>query len=93
VAEDLQAFIDRLAEAVAPDLVIIGGGVSAEAHRCLPQIRTRPLVLPARLRNDAGTNGAAAFASDQAETRARNGGATVSQLRPTSVESPAANES
>lgn len=64
-AADLQAFIDALDEAVAPDLVILGGGVSSEAHRFLPLIRTRPMVVPARLRNDAGLVGAGAYAADQ----------------------------
>ncbi len=75
-AADLERFINVLDEAVAPDLVIIGGGVSNEAHRFLPYLKTRPLVLPARLRNDAGIVGAALFAMDQQRLRstaARNG--------------------
>lgn len=82
-AADLQTFIDALDEAVAPDLVILGGGVSAEAHRYLPLIRTRPMVVPARLRNDAGLVGAAAYAADQQLRRARSETGTVSQLAPT----------
>ncbi len=62
-AADLQRYIDALDEAVAPDMVIIGGGVSARSHEYLPYIRTRPLVVPARLRNDAGVIGAAAYAA------------------------------
>lgn len=82
-AADLQAFIDSLDEAVAPDLVIIGGGVSAEAHEYLPLIRTRPMVVPARLRNDAGMVGAAAYAADQQIRRSRSETGSVSQLAPT----------
>jgi polyphosphate glucokinase len=77
-AADLERFITALDEAVAPDLVIIGGGVSEEAHRFLPYLKTRPLVLPARLRNDAGIVGAALFALDQQQLRSapsRNGSA------------------
>jgi polyphosphate glucokinase len=82
-AADLQEFIDMLDEAVAPDVVIIGGGVSADAHRYLPQIRTRPMVVPARLRNDAGVVGAAAYAADQQLRRAQSTSGTISQLAPT----------
>lgn len=82
-AMDLQAFVDALDEAVAPDLVIIGGGVSEEAHRYLPLIRTRPMVVPARLRNDAGIVGAAIYAADQQIRRARSETGTISQLAPT----------
>jgi polyphosphate glucokinase len=64
-AADLERFINSLDQAVAPDLVIIGGGVSEDAHRFLPHMKTRPLVLPARLRNDAGIVGAALYAMDQ----------------------------
>jgi len=49
----------------------------------LPRIRTRPRVLPARLRNDAGIIGAASFAADQQLRRARSGEKSVSQIAPT----------
>lgn len=87
-AADLQAFIDMVDEAVAPDLVVIGGGVSEEAHRFLPLIRTRPVVLPARLRNNAGIVGAAAFAADQQLLRSQNKGKHISQLAVTEQERP-----
>lgn len=82
-AADLQEFLDAVDQAVAPDLVIIGGGVSANAHIFLPMIRTRPLVVPARLRNDAGIVGAAAFAADQQRIRSEETGKVVSQLSDT----------
>ena len=98
-AADLQEFIDMLDEAVAPDLVIIGGGVSTQAHEYLPKIRTRPMVVPARLRNDAGVVGAAAYAADQQTRRAQSTSGTISQLAPTkdpalepAESEPAANE-
>ena len=90
-AGDLQTFVDALDEAVAPDLVIIGGGVSEDAHRFLPLVRTRPMVVPARLRNDAGIVGAAVYAADQQIRRGQSDSGTISQLAPTdhTPESPA----
>ena len=87
-AADLQEFIDMVDEAVAPDMVIIGGGVSADAHLFLPMIRTRPVVIPARLRNNAGIVGAACFAGDQQRLRAQNRGRVISQLAVTEQERP-----
>ena len=84
-AADLQCFIDAIDEAVAPDLVVIGGGISEKAHLFLPRIRTRPRVLPARLRNDAGIIGAASFAADQQLRRAQTGERSVSQIAPTAA--------
>ena len=66
--------------------MIIGGGVSAEAHRFLPLIKARPQVLPARLRNNAGIIGAAAFADDQERMRAGDGPVHVSELAVTTRE-------
>lgn len=86
---DLQEFIDMLDEAVAPDLVIIGGGVSKDAHRFLPAIRTRPMVVPARLRNDAGIVGAATYAAAQHHLRHEQGARTVGQLARVSEAEPA----
>jgi polyphosphate glucokinase len=87
-AADLQEFIDMIDEAVAPDLVVIGGGVSEEAHLYLPLIRTRPVVVPARLRNNAGIVGAAAFAADQQLLRSQHKGKHISQLAVTDQERP-----
>ena len=87
-AADLQAFVDALDEAVAPDLVIIGGGVSADAHLYLPLIRTRPIVVPARLRNDAGIIGSAIYAADQQIRRSNSESGTISQLAPTAATEP-----
>ena len=87
-AADIQEFIDMVDEAVAPDLVVIGGGVSEDAHLFLPLIRTRPIVMPARLRNNAGIVGAAAFAADQQRLRSLNKGKHISQLAVTEQERP-----
>jgi len=61
VEEYLQA-IDRL---VWPDLVIIGGGVSATPEKFLPRIRIRPKLVAATLGNDAGIIGAAMYAAEK----------------------------
>jgi polyphosphate glucokinase len=62
-ARDLEGFVDALDEAVAPDMVIVGGGISSKAHYYLPLVRCRPLVVAARLRNNAGIIGAASYAA------------------------------
>jgi polyphosphate glucokinase len=64
---DLERFINALDDAVAPDAVIIGGGVSEQAHRFVPDLRCRPVVVPARLRNNAGIVGAALYAWEREE--------------------------
>jgi polyphosphate glucokinase len=50
------AVMERL---FAPDLIIIGGGVSKKAEKFMPHIRAKARVVPARLHNDAGIVGAA----------------------------------
>lgn len=44
---------------VWPDLIIVGGGVSKNATKFLPMVRTRAKVVPATMRNEAGIVGAA----------------------------------
>lgn len=92
-ASDLELFVAALDEAVAPDLVIIGGGVSSKAHEYVTRIRSRPIVVPARLRNDAGIVGAACFAAQQMALRADGSTARVSELVPASqAEVPATSD-
>ncbi len=50
------AVVERLC---APELIIIGGGVSRKHKKWFPCLKTRAKVVPARLRNDAGIVGAA----------------------------------
>ena len=50
------AVMDRL---FAPDLIILGGGISKKADKFMPFIRAKAKVVPARLHNDAGIVGAA----------------------------------
>ena len=63
-ALDVEAYLRELDNAAWPNLIIIGGGVSKDAHNFLPRIHCRPSVVPASLRNDAGIVGAAVYAAD-----------------------------
>jgi polyphosphate glucokinase len=63
---DLQEFLDRLDHLVWPEMIIIGGGVSSESHRFMHELKVRPVVMPARLRNEAGIIGAALHAFELA---------------------------
>ncbi|MGE3857013.1 MAG: polyphosphate--glucose phosphotransferase [Dehalococcoidia bacterium] len=72
-AKDLDRFIHKLELTVSPDLIVIGGGVSAHGDRFLPKLTARTPVVAAALRNDAGIIGAARYAWDQVERRRRTG--------------------
>jgi polyphosphate glucokinase len=50
----------------APDLVIIGGGVSERFEEFAPLLRARARILPAGLRHAAGVVGAAMYAAESA---------------------------
>jgi polyphosphate glucokinase len=63
-ARDVEAYLDELEQLIWPDLVLIGGGASAESHFFLHHIDTRLKVRPARFRNNAGIVGAATYADD-----------------------------
>ncbi len=62
-ARRLQAYLELVQRLLWPQLIIIGGGVSASAHKYLPKIELRTPVVPAQLLNDAGIIGAAMFAA------------------------------
>ena len=62
--ERVSEILDTLDRLIWPQLIIIGGGVSAEADKFLPHIRVRPRVVPATLQNAAGTAGAALYAAE-----------------------------
>jgi polyphosphate glucokinase len=62
-AHRLQAYLELVERLLWPQLIIIGGGVSASAQKYLPKIELRTPVVPAQLLNDAGIIGAAMFAS------------------------------
>ena len=48
---------------LSPDLFVVGGGVSKEAHEFLPLLDLRTPIVPATLRNRAGVVGAALHAA------------------------------
>jgi len=68
-ARDLDRFISKLELAVTPDLIVIGGGVSAQGDRFLHRLKAPTPVVAAALGNDAGIIGAASYAWDQVELR------------------------
>ena len=66
----LDEYIDRVDRLLWPDLIILGGGVSRRADEFVPLLTSRPRVVAARLRNDAGIVGAAMRAAELAATPA-----------------------
>jgi len=59
----VDTYLDRMEALLAPDLIIIGGGVSRKADKFLPFLTSRVRVVPAALHNDAGIVGAAMAAA------------------------------
>ncbi|MGO2662769.1 MAG: polyphosphate--glucose phosphotransferase [Propionibacterium freudenreichii] len=62
-AKHLQRYYSTLEKLLWPDLFIVGGGVSREYKRFLPLLNLQTPIVPASLRNGAGTIGAALAAS------------------------------
>jgi polyphosphate glucokinase len=56
-------YMDHLEALLAPDLFIVGGGISRQADKFLPLLSLRARVVAAALHNDAGIVGAAMAAS------------------------------
>lgn len=69
-AKRVQEYLNVLDRLIWPDLVIIGGGVSATPEKFLPKIHIRPKLVAATLGNDAGIIGAAIYASEAEATPA-----------------------
>lgn len=59
-------YLQRIEALLYPDLIIIGGGVSAEHEKFFPELHTLADVVPAKLLNQAGIVGAALAAKDLA---------------------------
>lgn len=59
----LNAYLARLECLLAPDLIIIGGGISQDHAEFLPRLSTWAELTPAQLFNDAGVVGAALAAA------------------------------
>jgi polyphosphate glucokinase len=63
-AKRVEAYLRTLHSLMWPDLIVIGGGVSARAEKFLPLIEVPCEVVPAQLANTAGIVGAALLAAD-----------------------------
>ncbi|MFI7495024.1 polyphosphate--glucose phosphotransferase [Kocuria sp. M4R2S49] len=61
-AERLQKYFAHLEFLFSPDLIVVGGGISARHEDFLPRLRLGTRVVPAELRNAAGIIGAARHA-------------------------------
>ncbi|WP_411375044.1 polyphosphate--glucose phosphotransferase [Arthrobacter sp. MPF02] len=58
-AERLQQYLSHVEFLFSPDLIIVGGGISACSNEYLPRLSLRTPVVPAVLQNAAGVVGAA----------------------------------
>ena len=64
-AADLDEHLLAIEKLFSPRLFILGGGVSKRADLFIPRLTVRALVVPAKLRNDAGIVGAAMAALER----------------------------
>ena len=62
-AERLNEYLHIVEKILWPELIILGGGVSAKSAKFFPFLKTRAPVVAARLENDAGIVGAALWAA------------------------------
>jgi len=62
--ERMQEYLDHVEFLFAPDLIIVGGGLSRpkKVPKYLPHLKTRARIVPAQLQNEAGIVGAACAA-------------------------------
>lgn len=67
----LQQYYSMLEMLFAPDLFIVGGGISKSHDQFLPLLDLKTPIVPAELRNDAGVVGAAYLASRDGRTRVK----------------------
>jgi polyphosphate glucokinase len=65
----LQEYLTALEILIAPEVIILGGGVSRRWKKFSPYLKTRALILPARLHNEAGIVGAALAATTRRTRR------------------------
>ncbi|GAA4388504.1 MULTISPECIES: polyphosphate--glucose phosphotransferase [Brevibacterium] len=70
-AQRLQQYYSMLEMLFTPDLFIVGGGISKSHEQFLPLLRLRAEIVPAELRNDAGTVGAAYLAANGGRAKVR----------------------
>nr|WP_209326107.1 ROK family protein [Brevibacterium renqingii] len=70
-AKRLQQYFSLIELLVAPDVIIVGGGVSKSHAEFLPLISTRAKLKPAKLFNNAGIVGAAMVAVNDGKTKVK----------------------
>ena len=61
----LQVYFDYLEHLFSPNLFIVGGGVSKDAEKFIPRLKTRAEIKPAEFQNQAGIIGSALFAAEK----------------------------
>lgn len=64
-AKRVDEYLDMMERLVWPDLIVIGGGASADAEKFVPLLSARAEIVPAQLLNNAGIAGAALAAFGQ----------------------------
>jgi polyphosphate glucokinase len=64
-AERLQKYFEVVEMLLSPDLIVVGGGVSKYYKEFLPLLQLRAPIIPAKLFNQAGIVGAAAYAASE----------------------------
>src|SRR5699024_858374 len=72
-AARLQQYYSIIELLVAPDVIIVGGGVSKSHARFLPLLSTRAELKPAKLLNNAGIVGAAMIAANDGRATGERG--------------------
>lgn len=70
-AERVQEYLSRVEALLAPDLVIIGGGVSKHPEKFIPRLSLRAHIVAAEMANNAGIIGAALAAGARAKMSAQ----------------------
>ncbi len=64
-AKRLQRYYSHLEALLWPDLIVVGGGVSKDAHKFLPKLDLKTPIIAAKLLNSAGIVGAAWLATER----------------------------
>lgn len=62
-AADVSAYLRELEDLVWPDLIVAGGGISADHAKWFPHLKIRSKIVPAEFLNEAGLVGAALHAA------------------------------
>lgn len=63
--ERLQRYLNEIEKLFWPQIIVLGGGISAHHEKFVPQLQTRAQIVPAKLQNTAGIIGAAHWARVQ----------------------------